>query len=187
MMHRQAGVPITIDWMFEQCSPVPFCGCWLWTRSLGGKGPYGQVWYNGRMRQAHVVACELVGRTIPEGRLPDHLCRVTICINPDHIEPVTYSENVLRGARSALKKTRTHCLYGHPFSGDNRYEYGGKVFCRTCARTRTGAIEIAPSKRTHCPLGHAYSDENTYISRGHRQCRECMRRRCAEWRERNRK
>jgi len=33
---------------------------------------------------------------IPEGLQLDHLCGVRPCLNPDHLEPVTQTENILR-------------------------------------------------------------------------------------------
>jgi hypothetical protein len=33
---------------------------------------------------------------VPEGLELDHLCRVTTCVRPSHLEPVTTGENVRR-------------------------------------------------------------------------------------------
>lgn len=33
---------------------------------------------------------------IPEGLAIDHLCRQTSCVRPDHLEAVTYAENLHR-------------------------------------------------------------------------------------------
>ena len=43
-------------------------------------------------------------------------------MNPEHLEVVTSGENVLRGNTLAAKnKLKTHCINGHPLSGDNLY------------------------------------------------------------------
>lgn len=40
--------------------------------------------------------------TVPEGYDIDHLCRITLCVNPDHLEAVTHEENVRRGKNTRL-------------------------------------------------------------------------------------
>lgn len=51
---------------------------------------------------------------IPEGLELDHLCRVSLCVNPWHLEPVTHKVNQERGRGSV-----THCKRGHPFDEEN--------------------------------------------------------------------
>ena len=67
--------------------------CWLWTAStLNG---YGQIKAGGRFGKillAHRVAYEMLVGPIPEGLQLDHLCRVTLCVNPKHLEPVLFFE-----------------------------------------------------------------------------------------------
>lgn len=45
---------------------------------------------------------ELLVGPIPEGLTIDHLCRNTMCVNPDHLEPVTHRENLMRGVGCKL-------------------------------------------------------------------------------------
>lgn len=78
--------------------------CWLWTgaRTGGRKGqpPYGFVRLDAKRRTgAHRFMYELLVGPIPEGLKLDHLCRTPLCVNPDHLEPVTQRENVRRGDR----------------------------------------------------------------------------------------
>jgi hypothetical protein len=70
--------------------------CWLWTGCVGDGG-YGQVTIAQRRHKAHRAVYELLVGPIPEGLDLDHLCRVRRCVNPDHLEPVTRSENLRRG------------------------------------------------------------------------------------------
>lgn len=116
--------------------------CWLWTASLDGKG-YGQIW-NGHkgegstMLRAHRVAYELVVGPIPEGLELDHLCRVTACVNPAHLEPVTHRENQRRAGFvvAAYQSAKTHCRSGHPYDAENTYQTRGRRECKICMRDR---------------------------------------------------
>lgn len=69
--------------------------CWLWTGSLTWDG-YGLFRENNRRTGAHRFAYEYHVGPIPAGLQLDHLCRVRNCVNPDHLEPVTASENTRR-------------------------------------------------------------------------------------------
>lgn len=148
-------------------------GCWLWlgAASVGGYGQFyaGRLWPSGSQGKvyAHRYAYELLVGPIPEGLDIDHLCRVRNCVNPDHMEPVTHRENMLRGdtvvARNAMKTT---CTKGHPLDGvDERGRY-----CTTC-KPRPGGYK----DRTHCKWGHEFTPENTYRepSGKGRACRTC--------------
>lgn len=77
-------------------------GCWIWSGAIHKTG-YGQVKWNGKSTVAHRVIFEIVKGTIPAGLILDHLCNVKSCVNPDHLEPVTYSINTKRAW------ARNHC------------------------------------------------------------------------------
>lgn len=72
-------------------------GCWVFT---GGKSSndYGTLRFKGEEWLAHRLGWTLLRGEIPEGLTDlDHLCRTVRCWNPDHLEPVTHRENMLRG------------------------------------------------------------------------------------------
>jgi len=73
-------------------------GCWVWQRSTSLQG-YGQVWYNGKLHRAHRLFYELHRGPIPEGLQIDHVCGNRLCVNPEHLEPVTAIENIWRSRR----------------------------------------------------------------------------------------
>ena len=109
--------------------------CWLWTAcTTNGYGRIGSGEGPGKMLLAHRAAYEMIVGPIPEGLDLDHLCRVTLCVNPNHLEPVTHRENVLRGESPVAKRARqTECLRGHPLSGANLYTYpNGNRRCKIC-------------------------------------------------------
>jgi hypothetical protein len=116
-------------------------GCILWTASKASEGRYGICSYGGRVRPAHVVAyLHFVGEYDPSLDI-DHLCSTTLCVNPDHLEPVTHLENVLRGrSLQAQNARKTHCIRGHDLNDPanvRRFGPEGRSrACRACQRER---------------------------------------------------
>lgn len=129
--------------------------CWPW---LAGhtKAGYGTVHVGHQTTTtAHRAVYELLVGPIPDGLVLDHLCRNPGCVNPAHLEPVTYATNTERGIGS--ERSRLHwasiveCPQGHPYDEANTYRqivrYKDRTYtnriCRTCrreqARTRRAA------------------------------------------------
>jgi hypothetical protein len=118
--------------------------CWNWTGRPSKQG-YGRLWTrvddDGRrqIKQAHRWAYETLVGPIPEGLVIDHLCRNRLCVNPEHLEPVTDLENLMRGETLvALNSAKTHCHRGHEFTEENTYvrvrEGRPRRGCRACHR-----------------------------------------------------
>ncbi len=90
---------------FAKVSPPDANGCHLWTGALNSAG-YGSIGVGSRghstaiVRAAHRIGYLLAHGSCPAGMVLDHLCRVTACVNPAHLEPVTVRENVVRGYAS---------------------------------------------------------------------------------------
>ncbi|MGH8129090.1 MAG: HNH endonuclease signature motif containing protein [Gammaproteobacteria bacterium] len=107
--------------------------CWLWTAYTDVKG-YGIFGVGKRqLMKAHRYSYIIHKGPIPRGLQIDHLCRITNCVNPNHLEAVTNRENVLRGNRA--RGPRPLCKHGHPLSGSNLYiNPRGDRECRTCRR-----------------------------------------------------
>ena len=95
---------------------------------------------------AHKWLWEFFNGTVPDGLELDHLCRVTRCVRPTHLEAVTHSENA---RRSPLLRANAR---------SNGLAMKGKDRANT----------------THCPQSHPYDERNTYRTKqGHRKCRKC--------------
>ena len=106
--------------------------CWEWTGSLRGGG-YARTTMEYRGYAGHIIMYQLFVGQIPDGLVLDHLCRVRHCVNPAHLEPVTSRVNIHRGEGFAGKNARkTHCLNGHPLSGDNLLKSANSRVCRVC-------------------------------------------------------
>lgn len=123
-------------------------GCWIWPGATA-RG-YGTIRDGGSTRYAHRVVYEHFRGEIAKSEL-DHLCHTRDkacsggwgcphrrCVNPDHLEPVTSSENQLRGRAPDLARRRaasvTHCPQGHEYTPENTYVNpgsGGRR-CRAC-------------------------------------------------------
>ncbi len=171
-------------------TPEPNTGCWLWHGASSSRQGYGAVTINKRSQPAHRVSYERAKGPIPSGLFLDHLCRVTCCVNPDHLEPVTCKVNLNRGIhRNAVK---TSCIRGHAFDEANTLVLpGGKRRCRACGKEAqranrggksfrlprlTSARVTSPNwntTKTHCKRGHEFTPENTVAHKNGRQCRAC--------------
>jgi hypothetical protein len=121
-----------IERFLARYEPEPNSGCWLWIGSVSGHG-YGRF-HSGKVSfAAHRFSYEVSRGHIPEQLELDHLCRVRMCVNPSHLEPVPHRENVLRGhGFAAIHAKKNACVSGHPLDG----RYAGRRRCRTCDRMR---------------------------------------------------
>lgn len=116
-------------------------GCWIWTAYYKERFGFSYGWmrYNGKSENAHRVSYKVFKGEILDGFEIDHLCRNTLCINPDHLEVVVHAENMKRGNlknNGEHERSKTHCIRGHEYNKDNTYRNPNenKRKCRECMR-----------------------------------------------------
>jgi hypothetical protein len=94
---------------------------------------------------------------IEDGLVIDHLCRNRGCCNPDHLEKVSFCENLRRGANRDVPR----CKYGHEYNEENTvYQKAGRgrnptKMCRTCRNERfrkyraTGKVDTKSAQKKY--------------------------------------
>lgn len=131
-----------LDKFWARVSPEPNTGCWLWMGQSNGRG-YGRLHlHDHQLVLAHRFSWEIHKGLVPDGLELDHLCKVKICVNPDHLEPVTHEENIARGNGGWMQRAQTECVNGHEFTAENTYNYLSKRGiskrqCKECNRIRS--------------------------------------------------
>jgi len=122
-----------IDRFESKYIPEPNSGCWIWTGSTS-RG-YG-YFTDSKVKLAHRVSYQWFVGPIPTGLVVDHLCNVSYCVNPKHLQAITQRENVIKGQGLAAKQFRqTHCIRGHAFDSVNTYvNPEGRRQCKLCRR-----------------------------------------------------
>ena len=110
----------------------PMTGCHLWTGAIDSSG-YGSFKLGFKAIGAHRVAFAMAKGVIPEDFEIDHLCRIRCCVNPDHLEAVTKTENQYRGKSfSGINHRKVNCpRCGNAFSLRKR-PTGLKRYCVSC-------------------------------------------------------
>jgi len=112
-------------------------GCWIWTGSTAFNDPtYAKTNIGSERFLVHRLMLEQkLGRPIKPGLVVDHLCNLSLCVNPEHLRETTQRENVLRGAGpSALHARKTTCPKKHA------YDYVSPSGRRGCSICRAAAV-----------------------------------------------
>lgn len=154
MSYRNSS-PMTVE-RFMRHVVLADSGCWTWIGAKKGNG-YGIAASAGRVVSTHRISYELFRGPIPEGLHIDHVCHSRdaaclggiscphrMCVNPDHLEPVSAAENLRRGRGFVARQVRvTECPQGHPYDQANTAWLRNKRSCRACDRVRHAARRLA--------------------------------------------
>jgi len=109
--------------------------CWLWSGGLSTDG-YGRFQIDGNREYAHRLSYAwFIGDLPPYPEVEiDHICRMTMCVNPNHLEVVLHIENCRRGDNA--QRNKITCPSGHPYNLENTLFTGNQRQCRECGRQR---------------------------------------------------
>jgi len=122
-------------------------GCW-WYKGVPNRKGYAQTrigWPVTKPILIHRLSWIYYKGDIPDGMVLDHICHdpavckggITCehrrCVNPDHLQIVTPTENGQRTVR--LLKYRTHCTKGHSLE-NNTIQFPSRTttICHTCKK-----------------------------------------------------
>lgn len=86
---------------WDQVHKTPDCWEWRGKQSPNGYG------YIGSFQKVHRLSYELHKGPIPKGLVVKHTCDNKLCVNPDHLELGTYSENLKEAYGRGLREPKT--------------------------------------------------------------------------------
>lgn len=115
---------------------------------MAAKTPPGYGRYLDKLYSHRFAYEQLVG-PIPTGMTIDHLCKVTSCCNPEHLEVVTKGENSRRAGGCAkatrLQLAKTHCAKGHEYTPENTgVNSKGTRQCKICRKAIQSKFNAMP-------------------------------------------
>jgi hypothetical protein len=140
--------------VLDRISPEPNTGCWLWVGKMVPNG-YGTVNVGYKRMMAHRLSYTLFKGEIPTGMEIDHKCRQKACVNPDHLEPVSRSENMIRNWPFDGRNKPT-CVRGHLLDGISSNGKQLRRHCVTCKRVRALAYWHGRRKSKNRPQLEEY-------------------------------
>lgn len=109
----------------------PDTGCWIWLGEIDKKG-YGRFSIGGRRVQAHIYLWTEKNGPLPPSIQLDHMCRRRACVRPEHMDPVSGSENVKR-TFARYRRALEYCPALHRLDETGKATPEGGVVCKLCS------------------------------------------------------
>lgn len=138
------------------------CLVWVGARMSNG---YGQIWWDGRVQNAHRAVFELSGTPLPDESFVDHKCHNRACVEMSHLRVVSKKENGENRGSMDRRNTsgfrgvaRTSCgLRWRAYATHHGVQYSGGSF-DNIEDANNAAVELRNRLFTHNDLDRISSD-----------------------------
>ena len=133
--------------------PDDLSGCWEWAGFVSPKTGYGKKQFDGKTLLAHRWVYQIFNGHIQEGKVIDHLCGNRKCVNPNHLEVVSQTENCRRGNGTKLSPLQASAIKSALLNKPNNSQQ------KLAARYGVSGVLITDIKN-----GKAWSDINPQLT-----------------------
>ena len=112
--------------------------CWIFDGNIrsDGYGSMNMIVHGRGVSPAHRISYLLFNGSLVVGKEINHICRNKSCVNPDHLEQITHSGNMLW-----RNFTKTHCLNGHEYTPENTI-WDASMRCKRCRKCRENQCKL---------------------------------------------
>jgi len=84
----------SLEYIYSRTEENEETSCWTYKGGTNGKGGYGRMYFNKKMRSVHKVVYELTSGKVPTGMVVHHVCGHKLCCNPDHLQAISHRLNI---------------------------------------------------------------------------------------------
>lgn len=171
---NSTGRKTTLERLMAKVEICPESGCWLWTASVDRYG-YPKIRVGADIMKGHRVSFMLHIGAIPlyksahtgeaVSKMVIHSCDNTRCVNPRHIQPGTFHQNMFdRDNRTSSERTQPndHIMNLNEFTVAGNLTRDPDVR-HTPKGTPVAEISIATNRRVKDKVTDQWKDEPTFL------------------------